>query len=85
MPLVDLELPVLRGEVALVTQEHHVFIGTVRDNVVLAREDSPDDAVWSVVAGGGDTSSSSRPSSAALTASGSFGINDTGGSAFNRS
>ncbi|WP_226344185.1 ABC transporter ATP-binding protein [Agilicoccus flavus] len=28
----------LRREVALVTQEHHVFIGTVRDNVVLARE-----------------------------------------------
>ena len=35
----------LRTEVALVTQEHHVFIGTVRDNVVLAREDSTDDDV----------------------------------------
>ncbi|HEX6149805.1 ABC transporter ATP-binding protein [Nocardioides sp.] len=44
--LVDLPLEVLRTEVALVTQEHHVFIGTVRDNIVLAREDSPDDAVW---------------------------------------
>ena len=44
--LVDLPLEVLRTEVALVTQEHHVFIGTVRDNIVLAREDSPDEAVW---------------------------------------
>ncbi|MBD3945633.1 ABC transporter ATP-binding protein [Nocardioides ganghwensis] len=43
--LVDLPLEVLRTEVALVTQEHHVFIGTVRDNIVLAREDSSDDAV----------------------------------------
>ena len=43
--LVDLPLEVLRTEVALVTQEHHVFIGTVRDNIVLAREDSADDAV----------------------------------------
>ena len=43
--LVDLPLEVLRTEVALVTQEHHVFIGSVRDNIVLAREDSDDDAV----------------------------------------
>jgi ABC-type multidrug transport system fused ATPase/permease subunit len=48
--LVDLPLEVLRTEVALVTQEHHVFIGTVRDNVVLAREDSPDEAVWAALA-----------------------------------
>jgi ABC-type multidrug transport system fused ATPase/permease subunit len=48
--LVDLPLEVLRTEVALVTQEHHVFIGTVRDNIVLAREDSDDDAVWSALA-----------------------------------
>jgi len=43
--LVDLPLEVLRTEVALVTQEHHVFIGTVRDNIVLARESSDDQAV----------------------------------------
>ena len=43
--LVDLPLEVLRTEVALVTQEHHVFIGSVRDNIILAREDSDDDAV----------------------------------------
>ncbi len=35
--LVELPLEVLRTEVALVTQEHHVFIGTVRENIVLAR------------------------------------------------
>ena len=47
--LVDLPLEVLRTEVALVTQEHHVFIGSVRDNIVLAREDSDDEAVWAAL------------------------------------
>ncbi len=42
--LTALPLDVLRTEVALVTQEHHVFVGTIRDNVILAREDSPDEA-----------------------------------------
>ena len=42
--LTELPLPVLRTEVALVTQEHHVFVGTVRDNIILARESSADDA-----------------------------------------
>jgi ABC-type multidrug transport system fused ATPase/permease subunit len=37
VPLVDLPLDDLRAHVALVTQEHHVFRGTVRDNVVMAR------------------------------------------------
>jgi ABC-type multidrug transport system fused ATPase/permease subunit len=43
--LTRLPLETLRTEVALVTQEHHVFIGTVRDNVVLAREGSDDEQV----------------------------------------
>ena len=34
--LVELPLDDLRGHVALVTQEHHVFVGTVRDNLALA-------------------------------------------------
>ncbi len=34
--LVELPLDELRGHVALVTQEHHVFAGTVHDNVALA-------------------------------------------------
>ena len=33
----------LRREVALVTQEHHVFLGTIRDNVTLGRDDASDD------------------------------------------
>ena len=43
--LTALPLPVLRTEVALVTQEHHVFVGTIRDNIILARESSSDDVV----------------------------------------
>jgi ABC-type multidrug transport system fused ATPase/permease subunit len=43
VPLVDLPLRDLRRNVALVTQEHHVFRGTVRDNLVLARPDATDE------------------------------------------
>jgi len=37
VPLVALPIDELRGHVALVTQENHVFAGTVRENVALAR------------------------------------------------
>jgi ABC-type multidrug transport system fused ATPase/permease subunit len=40
--LVELPLDQLRGHVALVTQEHHIFAGTLRDNLVLARPDAGD-------------------------------------------
>ncbi|GAA2490155.1 ABC transporter ATP-binding protein [Streptomyces gobitricini] len=42
-------LPVdqLRREIVLVTQEQHVFSGTVRDNLTLAREQAPpDERLW---------------------------------------
>ncbi|TYC99935.1 ABC transporter ATP-binding protein [Arthrobacter echini] len=42
VPLVDRPLDELRREVALVTQEHHVFVGSVSDNVRLGRADAPD-------------------------------------------
>jgi ABC-type multidrug transport system fused ATPase/permease subunit len=48
--LVRLPLEQLRTEVALVTQEHHVFVGSVRDNIMLAREDSDDEAVLDALA-----------------------------------
>jgi ABC-type multidrug transport system fused ATPase/permease subunit len=32
----------LRKQVALVTQEHHVFVGTLRDNLAMARSDASD-------------------------------------------
>ncbi|GIE33414.1 multidrug ABC transporter ATP-binding protein [Actinoplanes italicus] len=37
VPLADLPPDRLRAEVALVTQEHHVFIGTLRDNLAMVR------------------------------------------------
>jgi len=43
--LTELPLDVMRTQVALVTQEHHVFVGTVRDNIILARETSSDETV----------------------------------------
>jgi len=43
--LVELELDDLRRHVCLITQEHHVFVGTVRENVLLARPGASDDAV----------------------------------------
>ena len=45
VPLVELPLAELRGHVALVTQEHHVFRGTLRDNVLIGRPEADDDAV----------------------------------------
>ncbi|MBO3088538.1 ABC transporter ATP-binding protein [Cellulomonas dongxiuzhuiae] len=42
VPLVDLPLEELRGHVALVTQEHHVFVGTVADNLRLAKVEADD-------------------------------------------
>ncbi|HMG31427.1 MAG TPA: ABC transporter ATP-binding protein [Jiangellaceae bacterium] len=41
--LVDLPLDRLRREVVLVTQEHHVFVGTLRDNLALAAPHADDD------------------------------------------
>ncbi|HEY8294823.1 MAG TPA: ABC transporter ATP-binding protein [Micrococcaceae bacterium] len=40
VPLVDLPLDELRRQVALVTQEHHVFVGSLADNVRLGRADA---------------------------------------------
>ena len=48
--LVELPLADLRGHVALVTQEHHVFVGTLRENVVLARPGGSDDDVRDALA-----------------------------------
>jgi ABC-type multidrug transport system fused ATPase/permease subunit len=45
VPLADLPLPRLRRQVALVTQEHHVFGDTLRGNLLLARPDATDDDV----------------------------------------
>jgi len=45
--VMHLPLERLRTEVALVTQEHHVFVGSIRDNIVLARENTTTEAqVW---------------------------------------
>ena len=43
-PLTGLPLDDLRGEVALATQDHHVFEGTLRDNLLLAVRGTADDA-----------------------------------------
>ncbi len=47
--LVDLELERLRTEVALVTQEQHVFVGTLADNLRLARVEADDEALWAAL------------------------------------
>ncbi|MCU1432012.1 MAG: transporter related [Actinotalea sp.] len=41
--LIDLPLEELRGHVALVTQEHHVFVGTIEQNLRLAKTGADDD------------------------------------------
>jgi ABC-type multidrug transport system fused ATPase/permease subunit len=48
--LVELPLDELRGHVALVTQEHHVFAGSLRDNLSLARTGADDAALRDALA-----------------------------------
>ncbi|MBL3664704.1 ABC transporter ATP-binding protein [Streptomyces sp. M2CJ-2] len=39
----------VRGHVALVNQEHHVFVGSLRDNLRLARTDAEDARLWAAL------------------------------------
>lgn len=48
--LTRLPLDELRIRVALVSQEHHIFRGTLRDNVTLGRPDATDDEVQAALA-----------------------------------
>ncbi|MEV6197435.1 ABC transporter ATP-binding protein [Streptomyces sp. NPDC051920] len=50
VPVVDLDPEQLRRHVVLVTQEHHVFLGTVRDNLLIAEPDADDAALWAALA-----------------------------------
>ncbi|MDQ1486584.1 MAG: hypothetical protein QOJ62_2277 [Actinomycetota bacterium] len=49
VPLIDLEVEQLRREVALVTQEQHVFVGSIADNIRLARPSADDDQLLSIL------------------------------------
>ncbi|MFE9999086.1 ABC transporter ATP-binding protein [Streptomyces avermitilis] len=49
VPVVGLEPERLRRQVVLVTQEHHVFLGTVRDNLLIAEPSATDDALWAAL------------------------------------
>ncbi|MFF9147558.1 ABC transporter ATP-binding protein [Streptomyces sp. NPDC014861] len=40
----------VREHVALVNQEHHVFVGTLRDNLLLARPEAGDPELWAALA-----------------------------------
>ena len=43
--LATMPLAMLRRHVSLVTQEHHIFIGSVRDNLALAKPSASDDEI----------------------------------------
>lgn len=51
VPLVELPLEQLRTEVALVTQEQHVFVGSLAENLRLARPGASDDELQGALAG----------------------------------
>ncbi|MBO4204761.1 ABC transporter ATP-binding protein [Micromonospora echinofusca] len=50
VPLAELPLDELRRHVALVTQEHHVFIGTLRENVSMVRPTAAESEVRAALA-----------------------------------
>ncbi|MEU1163880.1 ABC transporter ATP-binding protein [Streptomyces sp. NPDC005921] len=49
VPIAGLEPERLRRQVVLVTQEHHVFLGTVRDNLLIAEPTAGDDELWTAL------------------------------------
>ncbi|MGW6910673.1 ABC transporter ATP-binding protein [Streptomyces sp. NPDC054940] len=56
VPVVALGPEELRRQVVLVTQEHHVFLGTVRDNLRIAEPSATDEELWAALtAVGADT------------------------------
>jgi len=50
VPVADLGPEELRRRIVLVTQEHHVFIGTVRDNLAIAAPDAADADLYGALA-----------------------------------
>ncbi|MGW4549191.1 ABC transporter ATP-binding protein [Streptomyces violaceorubidus] len=50
VPVVALDPERLRRQVVLVTQEHHVFLGTVRDNLLIAEPGATDEELWAALA-----------------------------------
>ncbi|MFF4900794.1 ABC transporter ATP-binding protein [Streptomyces sp. NPDC001068] len=49
VPIAGLSPELLRRQVVLVTQEHHVFLGTVRDNLLIAEPAASDADLWSAL------------------------------------
>ncbi|NGO68803.1 ABC transporter ATP-binding protein [Streptomyces sp. SB3404] len=47
--LADMAAEQVRRHVALVNQEHHVFVGSLRDNLLLARTDATDAELWAAL------------------------------------
>ena len=43
VPITDLDPPRRRREITLLTQEHHIFLGSLRDNLAFAAPDATDD------------------------------------------
>ncbi|MER5602274.1 ABC transporter ATP-binding protein [Streptomyces sp. NPDC002265] len=50
VPVAELGPERLRRQVVLVTQEHHVFLGTVRDNLRIAEPSAGDAQLWAALA-----------------------------------
>ncbi|MGW0708796.1 ABC transporter ATP-binding protein [Streptomyces sp. NPDC002643] len=49
VPITGLDPERLRRQVVLVTQEHHVFLGTVRDNLLIAEPAATDGELWAAL------------------------------------
>ncbi|MEU3709593.1 ABC transporter ATP-binding protein [Streptomyces catenulae] len=62
VPVAALPPRALRRQVALVTQEHHVFLGTVRDNLRIAAPDADDAALHAALAAVGAEWAAALPS-----------------------
>lgn len=50
VPIAELDRRELRGQVVLVTQEHHVFLGSLRNNLRISAESATDADMWAALA-----------------------------------
>ncbi|MGW5188571.1 ABC transporter ATP-binding protein [Kribbella sp. NPDC004138] len=78
VPVADLPPDQLREHVVLITQDHHVFHDTVRDNLLIAKPDATDDELYAALDAVGATWSKELPDRLDTEVGQDFTLDDAG-------
>jgi len=78
VPVADLPPDQLREHVVLITQDHHVFHDTVRDNLLIAKPDATDDELYAALDAVGATWSKELPDGLDTEVGQDFTLDDAG-------